>query len=253
MTAPQQPDQAPASGQSIPASPFADDDGSAQSDLAAELTAFATGGGKGSAVMTALARSRLLVPIVAVADSTQTSSSGLEVDKDSHLATVLVHGPNGERAMLAFSSIEAMANWRADARPAPVSGIGAAQTAIAEGAAALLVDVAGPTPFAVTAGDLRALASALDLEMVRGLVRERVEEIPGLEKAQLEIADASADLIVTVDPSLSDRQYRELLDTLSMSLREDERLAQIFSMGVRIQVVPSGQLPIDTPGPIPET
>ena len=99
MTAPQQPDESPAPGLSIPASPFAHDDGSAPQRVdCSAARAFAAGTGQGRAVMTALARSRLLVPIVAVADSTQTNSSGLDVDKDSHLATVLVQGPNGEQS-----------------------------------------------------------------------------------------------------------------------------------------------------------
>ncbi len=164
MTAPQHSDESPTPGLQIPASPFAHDDGSAPSELTAALAELAAGSGQGRVVMTALARSRLLVPIVAVADSTQTNSSGLDVDKDSHLATVLVQGPNGEKAMLAFSSSEAMAKWRADARPAPVRGIDAARTALAEGAATLLVDISGPAPFAVTAGELRALAGAIDID-----------------------------------------------------------------------------------------
>ena len=241
MTGPDHPGESATPGLAIPASPFAHDDGAAPIVLVDALTAFAAGDGSGRSVMTALARSRLLVPIVAVADSTQTSTSGPDLEKDSHLATVLVQGPQGERAMLAFSSSAAVALWRADARPAPVSAIGAAQTALAEGAETLLVDIAGPTPFAVAGGDLRALAGAIDLETARGLVSELADEIPGLVKVDLQLMGATADLMVTVEPTLSDSQYREMLDILSTRLRHSQPLAQIFAGGVRIRVVAPGE------------
>ena len=93
--------------------------------------------------------------------------------------------------MLAFTSSDAMAKWRTDARPAPVSGIGAAQTALAEGAVTLLVDISGPTPFAVTAGDLRALAGAIDFDTARELVSELSEGITGLVSAEFEVGETS--------------------------------------------------------------
>ena len=60
--------------------------------------------------------------------------------------------------MLAFTGLDTLAAWRADARPVPVSASVAARSAIQEGAAALVLDVAGPTTYAVEGDVLDALA-----------------------------------------------------------------------------------------------
>ncbi len=67
------------------------------------------------------------------------------------------------------------------------------------------------------------------------------------------MTDATTDLVVTVDPNLSDGEYRELLAKLSQGLRDDEQLTRIFAGGLRIQVVAPDQNPIDTPSVLPET
>lgn len=59
----------------------------------------------------------------------------------------LLTGRDGRLALLAFTGTGPLAQWRADAR-----------AALAEGAVALLVDVAGPVQLAVEGPDLAALA-----------------------------------------------------------------------------------------------
>lgn len=127
--------------------------------MRAALDAYAKGEGGPADVLAALAAGRLLVPVVAVLDEAGESSDGARVDKSSHMATVSMTGRDGRRGQLAFTSTESMRRWNPAARPVPVTTRRAAEAALADGADALVIDLAGPAMFSVDAGELRALAA----------------------------------------------------------------------------------------------
>ncbi len=137
----------------IPDPGFAGDDGAPDPGLAAALAAYAADPAEHLRVFVALQRTRVLVPVVAVLGEVEVDEAGLAREKTSDMATALLTGRDGRQALLAFTGLASLAAWRADARPVPVSATLAARSAVQEGAAALLVDVAGPTPYAVE-GDL---------------------------------------------------------------------------------------------------
>lgn len=113
---------------------FPDDDGSIDPRLAEAL-------GDDPAVFAVLPEVRVFVPIVAIlGESTPTGG-----DKNADMAAVLMTGADGRTALLAFSSIETMTHWNAEARPVPVLGSGAARAALDEGASAILLDLGSPT------------------------------------------------------------------------------------------------------------
>jgi type III secretion system (T3SS) SseB-like protein len=152
-------DHAPsATGRSIPDPGFAGDDGSAHPALAEALAAYSTDRSRVLEVFVVLQRSRILVPVLAVPSEVEVDNAGRTVEKVSDMATVLVTGRDGRRAMLGFTSTESMAAWRDDARPVPVAAPIAARAALEGGAAALLVDLAGPTTYVVEGDLLDALA-----------------------------------------------------------------------------------------------
>jgi hypothetical protein len=66
----------------------------------------------------------------------------------------------GQKGLLAFTGVDSLANWDPAARPVPVLGAEAAQSAIADGAEALVIDVAGPQRYVVTGIALVELAAA---------------------------------------------------------------------------------------------
>ncbi len=154
---PHEPDQA-AGGRTIPDPGFSGDDGSASAGLTAALAAYAADPTRHLEVFMALQRSRLLVPVVAVLGEVEVDEAGLTHDKTSDMATALLTGQDGRQALLAFTSLATLAAWRADARPVPVASPLAARSALQEGAAALVVDVAGPTTYVVEGGLLDGLA-----------------------------------------------------------------------------------------------
>jgi SseB protein N-terminal domain len=157
---------------------FRADDGSADPAVSAALAAYAAGAGSEHAALTALAASRLLVPVVAEvaggegaggdsagAEGTGSERAGGESaggesaggEKGSDMALPTLIGLDGRRAIPAFTSLAAMARWRADARPVPTAALGVWQAA-AEDSCAVVIDVGGPVPFAVEGARLAALA-----------------------------------------------------------------------------------------------
>ena len=68
-------------------------------------------------------------------------------------------GADGRRALLAFTGSDSLATWDAGARPVPVPTRLAAQSAVQDGAAALVVDIAGPATVVVEGDDLTRLAA----------------------------------------------------------------------------------------------
>lgn len=108
--------------------------------------------------MDCLAGARLLVAVVAVADE-RSADGG---DKDSHMAVVSMVNAAGQRGLLAFTGLDALRQWDADARPVPVRGADAARAALQDGADALVIDVAGPQRVVVSGPHLQALAALAD-------------------------------------------------------------------------------------------
>jgi hypothetical protein len=125
-------------------------------------------GSRYAATLAVLQRARLLVPVVAVLGEVTQDEDGLAHDKTSDMAAVLMRGHDGRTALLAFTATESLGRWDAGARPVPVTAAAAAEAALAEGADALVVDVAGPVTFVVEGDDLRELAGGAVLVRVDG-------------------------------------------------------------------------------------
>jgi hypothetical protein len=104
--------------------------------------------------------------VVAVLGEVEHDEAGLAHDKTSDMATVLMTGRDGRTALLAFTSTESLHRWDPRARPVPVSASRAAEAAVQDGAAAMLVDVAGPVLFVVETEDLREIAQGHTLARV---------------------------------------------------------------------------------------
>ena len=66
-------------------------------------------------------------------------------------------GRDGRPALLAFTSLDALARWRPDARPVPAPASQVWGSAVAD-SCAVVIDVAGPVPLAVDGARLSALA-----------------------------------------------------------------------------------------------
>ena len=145
-------------GRRIPDPGFAGDHGAPDPVLAAALEAVAAEPGRQPEVLAALHRARVLAPVVAAPGETALAASGLTVDKTSDIALPVLLADDGVRAVPMFSGVEALARWDPAARPVPFEGPRAAEVALAEGAAALVLDLAGPHQVTLGRAELRALA-----------------------------------------------------------------------------------------------
>jgi hypothetical protein len=153
----------------LPAPGFAGDDGSADPGLVEALAAYdADPEGRHDATLARLQNARVLVPVVALVGEVEHDERGAARDKTSDMATVLVQGRDGRTALLAFTGTKTLRRWSPEARPVPVPLARAAQAARQDGAAALVVDVAGPVRFVVGEEDLRELAEGHLLVEVSG-------------------------------------------------------------------------------------
>lgn len=153
----------PAAGRAIPDPGFAGDRGEVAPEVAAVLQRHAGGAAGSAEVLAVLQRTRVLVPVVAVAGEVETDERGLARDKTSDMAAVLMRGRDGRLALLAFTGAAPLQAWDPAARPVPVTLRDAARAARQDDAAALVLDVAGPTTYVVQGSDLEALASGLVL------------------------------------------------------------------------------------------
>jgi hypothetical protein len=148
----------------IPDPGFAGDTGAVDPGLGTALAAYGQAGPAEEpdahhVVLALLQDTRVLVPVVALLGEVEYDDQGLAHDKTSDMAAVLMTGRDGRTALLAFTGTPALQNWNPDARPVPVTARQAAQAAIQDNAAALLVDVAGPVLFVIEGDDLHALAA----------------------------------------------------------------------------------------------
>ena len=184
-------------------SPFRDDDGSADPRAAAALAEFGAGLGSEHAALSALAGSRLLVPVVAVRSKPEGPGCAEDHpearpgragggDHGSEMSLPTLVGHDGRSAIPVFTCVDALARWDAQARPVPAQAALVWRAAV-DGSCAVVVDIAGPVPLAVDGARLAALADGRAVPRphqdadVLNAVRAAIAGQPAI--AELRVAD----------------------------------------------------------------
>ena len=186
---------------------FRADHGGADPRVAAALAAYLAGQGSERAALQALAAARLLVPVIAVLAEGATPQHG---DKNSEMVMPTLIGRDGRAAILAFTCLDALARWRADARPVPAEADRVWRAAVADGCA-VVIDVAGPVPLAVEGARLGALAAGQPVPPphedpdVHAAVQAALAGEPGIAgftlapgRADADASTAGTDLAITL-------------------------------------------------------
>lgn len=137
-----------------PSAAFAGDRGDADT-LVRQLIADASDQLGYARAVVALCTARLIMPIVATGDDTPHA----DPDRHAEMAAVSVTNAEGEKALLAFTGIDAQLAWDAAARPLLCTLDDLAATVSEAGAVALVLDIAGPVPFTIE-GEMLAPLSA---------------------------------------------------------------------------------------------
>ncbi|MEU4095185.1 SseB family protein [Streptomyces sp. NPDC026673] len=227
----------------IPDPGFSDDDGSGDPRLVAALAAYDADRSAEPEVLAALPGARVLVPVVALLGEVEEGPDGLRREKTSDMAVPTIQAADGRRALPAFTSTEALARWRPDARPVAVP-LGQALQALAhEKADTLLIDMAGPVPYALTGAALRAVASGratadpLADPVVREALRAAVAAAPEVVRAHL-VPSAGSDGTVglVLDPGADVRQVAQ---RVSRTLAADEVLRGALVRGIELALLPA--------------
>jgi hypothetical protein len=122
------------------------------------LASFSAGECDDTDVLTALAHTRLIVPVTALPAETVVGADGLVHDKTVEMALPVMIGTDGRRALPAFTSVAALAAWDPAARPVPVPTQRAALGAVQEDCAFLVVDPAGPVTWVADRAQVESLA-----------------------------------------------------------------------------------------------
>lgn len=228
----------PWEGRTFQPNPAAGDDGSADPALLAALTAFRAGEGDQAAVVDALRRARVLVPLVAKKGDEGVGPHGHRVDKTQELSIVTVAAPDGRKVLPVFSSVDSMRAWDPLARPIPVAGTRAALAAAGEDTDLVVVDPTSETEFVVRRPAVWAIAQSqpwepawLSPEVARGFQESIGSELAVLDVA-IEAGDPEARLRgpeLTVRLRLIEGLDRAELDTvlqrLSRRWAADDRIA----------------------------
>jgi len=229
---------------------FRDDNGAAHPRVAAALAGYQAGQGSEQAALTELATARLLVPVIAVltdrsaadgAASGSAADGAADRDKNSEMVLPTLIGRDGRPAVLAFTSLEALARWRPDARPVPAEAGRVWRAAVADGCA-VVIDVAGPVPFAVEGARLGALAAGqpvppahedpdLRAEIDAAVVGEPM--ILGFTLAPSDQADVAVRLCLS-GPSLADDGWQPVANRVANNIAA--RLAGRLRRGVEFTV-----------------
>jgi len=205
--------------------PFGDDDGSADPQVAATLAAFASGVGSEHAALTALARSRLLVPVVAVV-SEGAGRRTERGDRGSEMSLPTLIGRDGRPAIPAFTCLDALARWDGQARPVPAPA-GRVWRAAVDGGCAVVVDIAGPVPLAIAGSRLAALADGRPVPPphrdpdVLAAVRAAADGQPAIASLRIAGSGPGSGLAGGGDPGVDPAAGNDLRIDLTLAARCD--------------------------------
>jgi hypothetical protein len=136
----------------------AGDDGGADPRLVRVLAAYEAGESDDADVLDALSDARLIVPVTALPVETAVDDDGRVHDRAVDMALPVMIGTDGRRALPAFTSVAAMSAWDPAARPVPVPANRAAQGAVQENCAFLVLDPAGPVTWVADRAQVELIA-----------------------------------------------------------------------------------------------
>jgi hypothetical protein len=243
-------DAPPGTGRALPpSSAFAGDDGSADPALESALRRYADGSAALADVVTALAPTRVLVPMLAqleAADVVVHDGHEHTVDKEASAGIVAVRTPDGRTAMPVFSSVTAMGAWHPQARPVPSDAARAALSAVSEGWEVLVLDPGGPVTAVLPRPAVWALArgeawrpavvdGAVDDDVVAA-VRAAVTGVPAVVDATAEPGRrAEVAVVLALTPGLDRAGLDATLGQVNARLAADDVVAaRVDSLELRL-------------------
>ena len=172
---------------------------------------------------------------------------GFQSEKAAEVLLITIKGSDGRTALPAFTSLDALSRWKAQARPMPASTHRICAGALSEGADLVVIDPAGPTTVEVSGAMLWALAESRALvplaedRAVIGAIREASE---GMARAFSDVflqpgADQSTDLVIQLVArgGANIVELRDAASQLASRLATDPIMRSRVDGGVQVAVV----------------
>jgi hypothetical protein len=239
----------PWEGRSFQENPHTGDDGSADPALLAAITRFRAGEGSQAEVVEAFRSARVLIPLIAEKGDEGIGPTGLTVDKTQELSIVTVAAPDGRRIQPVFSSVAAMLQWDATARPVPVEAVRAALAAVADDTELIVLDPTSETEFVLRRPAVWAVAKAEPWEpsFLSPAVFAGLQESVAHELAVIDFAISSGDpesrlrgpeLVVELElnAGLESEELDAVLARLATRWSRDDRVAVLVdSLAVKFR------------------
>jgi hypothetical protein len=239
----------PWEGRRFEANPYAADDGTADPALLAALLAFRAGTGDEVAVVDAYRSARLLIPLIADKGEEGVGPTGLPVDKTQELSIVTVAAPDGRRVLPVFTSVPALQQWDAAARPVPAEGVRTALAAVADDTDLIVIDPGSATEFVVRRPAVWAIGKGEGWEpsyrspaVFRGLQESTAAELAVLDLAVApgdpEARGRGPELVVELElaSGLEKSELDAVLQRLARRWAADDRVATLVdSLTVKLR------------------
>ena len=237
----------PWAGRSFDINPYSGDNGEADPNLIDTLSKFRTGQVGAAEVLSAIAKARLLIPLIANLGESEEGAHGHQVDKSADLSIVTVLTPDNQRALPVFSSVAAMNNWNPEARPVPNDGRKVALAAASEGNTRLVLDPMSESEFVVKrpgiaaiAQDLPWLAPANNPEVVE-FINSVLGDVGQVESFTLVEGDPTCRLVgqelvvvLYLEPGLTEVELKTLEEDFFAKIANSERFVELVdSVGVK--------------------
>lgn len=238
----------PWEGREFSGNSWAQDDGSTPPALAAAIAATLESGSL-APIVRALKTSRLLVPLIAQLGESAEGAQGLTSDKSAELSIVAVATPDGQSAIPAFSSVEEMQNWRADARPVPIEAARVAVAAVSEGHTRVVLNPAS-IAFGLRTPALAAIAQRLDWlppaenPEVHKLIATALEAAAGNLARDFELANGDPthtlqgpELLIklTLEPGLDSEGLGKLLIEFAEQAQTERFNSLVDSLAIKVR------------------
>jgi hypothetical protein len=237
----------PWAGRSFDINPYSGDNGEADANLIEAISKFQSGQVGSDEVLRAIAKARLLIPLVANLGEGEQGAHGHQVDKSADLSIVTVLTPDNQRALPVFSSVAAMSKWNPEARPVPNNGRKVALAAASEGNTRLVLDPMSETEFVVRRPGIAAVAQDLPwitpannpevVEIINNVLAERgsVESFTLVEGDPIcKLLGQELLVVLYLEPGLSEKQLKALEDGFFEKIANSERFVELVdSVGVK--------------------
>lgn len=217
------------------------DTGAADPAVTEALDAWARGAGGEHDALTALAATRLIVPVVAMLS--ERNEDGTEKETEMALPTLV--GRDGRKAVIAFTGTETLRRWNAGARPVPFPASRVWEYARAEGNA-VVVDVAGPVTLVVEGARLAALAAGERPPLPHEDPDVRAEIAAVTDDFTVEPGPPGSDFLVAL-PAAGAAEARRAAEEISARVRAGGRFRR--GVGFRVSLSARTDRPVSPESP----